>query len=413
MKIHIESNFSAKNKAPTKLCELNKLIAYTNKSTWILKIIFHIYFYRTTNTIGFTDLERIIKPPFCTKHFQSKLANVYNRYPKYSGIWIIFFLLLPTQQQVSGHGMFRPTSNLNDDKQNESMQIQISLFNNRNIAAEGLETHQLQSKIETKITSSDKDGLLNLSKKIRKQSRDSFFNASSNKYSLINLNQPKYTSHLINQKMEIEWQSTVPIHNGLTRKKRDIRLENKSHTRKLKKVDEVRLKRLVLKGLGMKKIPDMRKVNISQVEYSNKYIEYLSRLRSHHDKATKYFNNNIGASSITDLHFLSIITNKFNDISHKRWRHKRSFKNMNRLTQNRKQKNNEDLDNAQHDKTNILLHFPLTNLKDAKFHHDKIDEANVRLMLLYSSSLAINSRRWQGPRNRKLSTWIITTRMHG
>lgn len=418
MIIDIEPNFSPKNKAPTKWCDLlqhkcktsysqtKKLIAYTNKSTWILKIIFHILFYRTTNTVGIAELEPTIKPPLCRVYCQSKLAKVFNRYPKYSQIWLMFVLLLPTQQQVNGHGMFRPTSNSNvlslSYTQNENMQIQIALLKKQSIGAESLETHQLLSKIQAKITSSDKD-LNNLSKKISKQSRDSFYNASSNKYSLINLSQPKHTPHLINQKIKVEWKSSVPIHNRQTRKSRDIRLENKSHNRNPKRVDEVRLKRLVLKGLGMKKIPDMKKVNISQVEYSNKYLEYLSRLRSHQDKGTSYFNNYIGASSITDLHFLSIITNKFNDISHKRLRHKRSFKNLNRLTQNKKHKNNEDSVYGQQDKTNILLHFPLTNLKDAKFHHDKIDEANVRLMLLYSSSLATNSRRWQGPRNRKLN----------
>ncbi|XP_037732458.1 uncharacterized protein LOC119563224 [Drosophila subpulchrella] len=418
MIIDIEPNFSPKSKAPTKWCDLlqykcktsysqtKKLIAHTNKSTWILKIIFHIFFYRTTKTVGIAELEPTIKPPPRTVYCQSKLAKVYNRYPKYSQIWLMFVLLLPTQQQVNGHGMFRPTSNSNvlslSHSQNENMQLQIALLKNQNIGAESLETHQLQSKIQAKRTSSDKD-LNNLSKKISKQSRDSFYNASSNKYSLINLSQPKHTPHLINQKIKVEWKSSVPIYNRQTRKSRDIRLENKSHNRKPKRVDEVRLKRLVLKGLGMKKIPDMKKVNISQVEYSNKYIEYLSRLRSHQDKGTSYFNNYIGASSIADLHFLSIITNKFNDISHKRLRHKRSFKNLNRLTQNKKHKNNEDSVYGQQDKTNILLHFPLTNLKDAKFHHDKIDEANVRLMLLYSSSLATNSRRWQGPRNRKLN----------
>ncbi|XP_017015105.2 uncharacterized protein mav [Drosophila takahashii] len=410
MIIYIEPNISPKNKAPTEWCGLlqykckssypktKKLLAYRNKSTWILKIIFHIYFYRTTNTKRIKELEPTLRPPPCAEHFQSKLAKVCYRYPKYSRIWFILVLLLPTQQQASGHGMYRQTSNSNvfssSHKQNENAQIRISLVKNQNSGAESL-----QSRIQAKITSSEKD-LNNLSKIISKQSRTSFYNASSNKYSLINLSQPKNASHLMNDKIELEWNNTVPIHNRQTRESKHIRLETKSHNNRPKKIDEARLKRLVLKGLGMKKIPDMRKVNISQVEYSNKYIEYLSRLRSNQEKGTSYLNDYIGSSSISDLHLLSIITNKFNDISHKRWRHKRSFTNLN-SRQNRKQKTNEDSQYGQQDKTNILLHFPLTNVKDAKFYHDKIDEANVRLMLLYSSSLATNSHRWQGPRKRK------------
>ncbi|XP_017062805.1 bone morphogenetic protein 7 isoform X2 [Drosophila eugracilis] len=190
------------------------------------------------------------------------------------------------------------------------------------------------------------------------------------------------------------------MQNRKFRETRDIRLDAKSQNIKPKNIDEASLKRLVLKGLGMKKIPDMSKVNISQVEYSKKYKEYLSRLRDNHEKGASYFNNHIGAYSFRDINLLSIITNKFNDISHKRWRNKRALKHLKKISQTM---NEEKLQYYQRDKTNILLHFSLKNVKDAKFHYDKIDEANVRLMLLYSSSLASDFRRLKGQNKRKTS----------
>ncbi|KAH8385419.1 hypothetical protein KR009_001753, partial [Drosophila setifemur] len=187
-------------------------------------------------------------------------------------------------------------------------------------------------------------------------------------------------------------------HNIHKRQPRYIRLENENKKKKtiqktrLPRIDEARLKRLVLNGLGMKKIPDMRKVNISQFEYSSKYIEYLARLKRNQENGVSHS----GSSFKKEQHLLSIVSNSFNDVSYKRWRHKRSYNNSIRRSLNKKEPFKDDIQSKK-DKTNILLYFPLFKKENVNFQHDKIDEANVRLMLLYSSSLASNVRRLQGP----------------
>ncbi|XP_017126122.1 uncharacterized protein LOC108145303 [Drosophila elegans] len=418
MIIDNEPNFTPKNQQIPQCYEFSKHSCRagnpnSTKSVRILQIIFYTYFCHTiANIIDVKKVKHISKRLPCTKHISSKLTKFYTRPLKYSQIWLIFVLLLPTQQQVSGHGMFRQTSSSNESppshkQETEHVQTRISPLKSLN-EAESLKNNQLQSKTKTKISSTEKV-LNSFLKNISKQSRDSFYNVSSNKYSLNNISQSNHMPHTTNQKIAFEWKDTAPVQNRQKREARDIQLEASNHNNQPKqvthpkRVDEARLKRLVLKGLGMKKIPDMRKVNISQDEYANKYIEYLNRLRSNQQKGTNYFNNYMGASSIGDLNFLSIVTNKVNDISHRRWRHKRSLKSVGRPRHSKTERNNEDPQFGGQDKTNILLHFPLTNIKDAKIYHDKIDEANVRLMLLYSSSLAKTFRRWQGPKKRKFS----------
>lgn len=55
----------------------------------------------------------------------------------------------------------------------------------------------------------------------------------------------------------------------------------------------------------------------------------------------------------------------------------------------------------------------MSNIKDHKLKHNKIDEANVRLMLLYSSSLANNSHSWsQKPGKRKESKENKSCKFH-
>ncbi|XP_039496207.1 uncharacterized protein LOC120454820 isoform X1 [Drosophila santomea] len=378
---------------------IKKCLSHRERSIWIVKIFCHIYIYRTTTIRNIKTLEPPFKRSPSTAHAEGKLTQVCDRSLKLYKIWFILVLLLPTQHQVSGHGIFRQTSNSKAvflfPQPNENIKFNISQFTNFENEAKKLKTNPIHPRIRAKST--PKMGPKLLSKSISKQSRDSIYNASSNKYSLINVSQSK------NTKLADEWINTVPIQSRQTREARDIGIGTKRHSKQPKKIDEARLKRLVLKGLGLKKLPDMKKVNISQVEYSSKYIEYLNRLRSNQEKGNSFFNNFIGASIIRDLHFLSITTNEFNDISNLRYRHKRSLKKMNRLRQIKKHKNYEDLLRGEQDTTNILLHFPLTNAKDANFHNDKIDEANIRLMLLYSSSLAKNSHRGQGSRKKKLS----------
>ncbi|XP_030379450.1 uncharacterized protein LOC115627781 [Scaptodrosophila lebanonensis] len=169
---------------------------------------------------------------------------------------------------------------------------------------------------------------------------------------------------------------------------------NKNRQRPNRSIDKEKLTKLVMSGLGLKKLPDMRKANISQVEYTSKYLEYLQRLQSIEERRGKW-PDHLTVPATGTLHIFSIASNSFSDITDKRWRHKRAARAMatNKQNQTKKKKNTNlnSNNNDARDKTNILLHFPL-GVNDAHFHSDSIDEANVRLMLLFSSSLS--TQRW-------------------
>ncbi|KAL7726661.1 hypothetical protein ACLKA6_017704 [Drosophila palustris] len=148
-----------------------------------------------------------------------------------------------------------------------------------------------------------------------------------------------------------------------------------------------KLTKLVMNGLGLKNLPDMKKANISQEEYSTKYLEYLERLRK-----SDAWKNKEGQteSAATNLQILSIVTNKFSDITRKRWHHKRLARSTGRR-EKKPFRNNHGHNLGESDKTNILLQFPLS-LNDDQFKYEEINEANVRLMMLYNPALAVSSR---------------------
>ncbi|KAH8256469.1 hypothetical protein KR032_009424, partial [Drosophila birchii] len=276
-------------------------------------------------------------------------------------LWLILCLMYLLTQQISGQKMDDQMSNskiINTKFKSNSHRINYLQIFRQNTSIE--HKHQ-DSEDPPRGHTQPRNEILNLSK-----SQNKPHNASSNNYSLIILSPFTNTYNRSN--------AIIP------RKSIDIpKVNNKKST----KIDEIKLKRLVLKGLGMKKMPDMAKVNISQDEYSNKYLEYLSRLKSNQENTEDSFNNHREEDS-NDLHLFSIVTNRFNDISHKRWRHRRSL-------------------DARKSMTNILLQFPLSNIKEQKLHYNKIDEANVRLMILYSSSLAKAKNSHRKHNNRKES----------
>ncbi|KAH8272491.1 hypothetical protein KR044_009479, partial [Drosophila immigrans] len=153
--------------------------------------------------------------------------------------------------------------------------------------------------------------------------------------------------------------------------------------------NQEKLTKLVMNGLGLKKLPDMKKANISQIEYSRKYIEYLERLRK--NNLRKNSDDDDMKDAASSLQILSIVTNKFKDITRKRrLNRKRAIRSTVLLnnTLNRS-RNHSILDES--DKTNILLHFPLM-INDSQFKYEQINEANVRLMILYNPELAVQSR---------------------
>lgn len=217
----------------------------------------------------------------------------------------------------------------------------------------------------------------------------------SKEYSLINL-KSKAMNSLMSQKFSI-WRNKLPFFNE--RHPRDIRTQTKIPDKKNKfktaepQIDESRLRRLVLNGLRMKKVPDMKKVNISQNEYSNKYIEYLARQRRNKEvNGGGQHNRNSELFPFKELRLLSIVSNSFKDISFKRWRPKRSFNNLSKSLAKTGNLNGDSRFRKM-SKTNIILNFSLFELNQAHFHHNKIDEANVRLMILYSSALTSYVRR--------------------
>lgn len=166
---------------------------------------------------------------------------------KSAKLWFIFCLIfLLTQQLINGQEMADQMSNskiLHKNISNRVNYLQL-LSQKRNIkhkyrdSADPIKRNtQPRIEIETKLSNPDKY-LKTLSKKHNKE-----LNASSSNYSLINVRQSTNISHRNN--------AIIP------RKTRDIpKVNNKKPT----KIDEIKLKRLVLNGLGMKKLPDMTKV---------------------------------------------------------------------------------------------------------------------------------------------------------
>ncbi|XP_034475387.1 putative uncharacterized protein DDB_G0286901 [Drosophila innubila] len=151
-----------------------------------------------------------------------------------------------------------------------------------------------------------------------------------------------------------------------------------------------KLTKLVMNGLGLKKLPDMKKANISQIEYSSKYLEYLERLKK--SEVRKSSEN--PTDSDINLQILSIVTNKFSEITRRRKR-KRSAERRKRKSRERREKKtfrkSQGHNLGDSERTNILLHFPL-RLNDEQFKYEQINEANVRLMMLYNPALAVSSR---------------------
>lgn len=99
----------------------------------------------------------------------------------------------------------------------------------------------------------------------------------SKEYSLINL-KSKAMNSLMSQKFAI-WRNKLPFFNE--RHPRDIRTHTKIPDKKNKfktaepQIDESRLRRLVLNGLRMKKVPDMKKVRLPILNVISKFFSYI------------------------------------------------------------------------------------------------------------------------------------------
>lgn len=180
-----------------------------------------------------------------------------------------------------------------------------------------------------------------------------------------------------------------------------------AHNAMYNDIDKAKLAELIVSGLGLKKLPDMKKVrrlqtreeslfyynllfslqaNISQLEYSSKYIEYLQRIRRNVEKQHEEESPNQLQAS---LQLLSIVTNRFSELNNRQWHHKRAIRAAKICERSRGGAGAAHRASiAQNERTNILLHFPLT-VNGSQVNYERIDEANVRLMMLYNPSLSV------------------------
>lgn len=133
--------------------------------------------------------------------------------------------------------------------------------------------------------------------------------------------------------------------------------------------------KIVMDGLGLKTLPDFKKANISQKEYTTKYNEYLERIRKKNiqdfDRGTKFDVFSLNASSLS-------LVSVFHNSSHtKLFRKRRSPTRTKRRSKSNSTKS-------------ILLRFPLELGSDIKA--SDIEEANIRLLLITSPALAISKQ---------------------
>ncbi|XP_055922411.1 bone morphogenetic protein 4 isoform X2 [Eupeodes corollae] len=149
--------------------------------------------------------------------------------------------------------------------------------------------------------------------------------------------------------------------------------------------------KIIMDGLGLKKLPDYNKANISQLEYATKYNEYLERIRKRsipdYDDILNQFDNDDHLN--LSLSLLSILHNSSDTKIYRQRRSPNKFDNKNKNSATK----------------SILLRFPLEISSDIKT--SDIEEANIRLLLITSPALATSrkfKRRHSHNRKHRLST---------
>lgn len=213
------------------------------------------------------------------------------------------------------------------------------------------------------------------------------------------------TSNNITNKYEIKIPNAIEDSNG-----------NEHNT------NDQKLLKLVMDGLGLHQLPNMKKVNISQREYVTKYREYLRRMheRKRRELAeTAYAIGNKAEWKLENvpLYIVSIVPNVTEYETYSR--RKRNIQNffedfypnkdgvteVETVTDNfllpRKQRNNDrKYRQKQKRRTTMILHFALET-NGAPLQIDDVEEANIRLMLIHSSALAVKSnKKKQKSKNR-------------
>lgn len=95
------------------------------------------------------------------------------------------------------------------------------------------------------------------------------------------------------------------------------------------------------------------------------------------------------------LQLLTIVTNRFSEVTSKQWHHKRAIRAAKVCERARGEVHHGAYSHHRpnigpSERTNILLHFPLT-VNGSQVNYERIDEANVRLMMLYNPSLSVHN----------------------
>ncbi|XP_011193937.1 uncharacterized protein LOC105219481 [Zeugodacus cucurbitae] len=188
---------------------------------------------------------------------------------------------------------------------------------------------------------------------------------------------------------------------------------NKEHN-----INDQKLLKLVMDGLGLQQLPNMKKVNISQHEYVTKYREYLRRVHERKRRELSELPYTLGNKSEWELekvplHIVSIAPNVTEYGTYtRRKRNIQDFledfhpnKDGETVTDNfllpRKQRNNDGkARQKQKGRTTMILHFALEK-NAAQLQAGDVEEANIRLMLIHSSALAVKSnKKKQKSKNR-------------
>ncbi|KAL9896389.1 TGF-beta domain-containing family member maverick [Glossina fuscipes fuscipes] len=177
---------------------------------------------------------------------------------------------------------------------------------------------------------------------------------------------------------------------------------NKSLVNMRAQKDHLKMLKLVMDGLGLQKLPNMKKINISQKEYAAKYRVYLQRVHSRNRRESRELVD-------APLQILSVSSKGYlaydNYNTSKQSRKKRDFflsdlnffksnKRKNQITRSAHKKPRGD------SKLNIHLLFALTP-QAQQWSAGDIEEANVRLMLIHNPSLALRNRNKKKQDNRK------------
>ncbi|XP_055858065.1 protein decapentaplegic [Episyrphus balteatus] len=154
-------------------------------------------------------------------------------------------------------------------------------------------------------------------------------------------------------------------------------------------LDNEQLIEIVKHGLGLKTLPDFNKANISQLEYSSKYNEYLDRIRKQAISNSDIIIDDFEINTNSSLSLLSICHNSSDTKIYRERRSPMTGKNKNRNAPTK----------------SILLRFPLELSGDIKA--SDIEEANIRLLLITSPALAASGqykRRHSNNRQNRVGT---------